>query len=329
MLPVPLILTRRQALALAVAGFAATLPAFAQDIDFHTWLAAFKQEAIAAGIKPATLEAAFAGVEPLQRVLDLDHQQPETTITFEQYLNRVLSPERIKAGRKHLAENRALLNKVGRTYGVQPRFIVALWGVETGFGAVTGNYNVIAALATLAYDGRRGPLFRKELIDALKIIDRGMFQPGELKGSWAGAMGQTQFMPSTFLSYAADFSGTGRQDIWTDRGDVFASIANYLKALGWDGRNSWGRAVHLPKRFNQALMGGQTLKPVKAWRALGVRGADGRALPPADIQAGLVQPGGDDGPTLLTYGNFRAIMKWNHSLYFASSVSYLADRIGN
>lgn len=306
-----------------------TLPAFAEEADFPTWLAAFKQDAIGQGIDPATVEAAFAGIEPLQEVLDLDRRQPETTVTFEHYLKRVLSPERIKAGRRHLAESRALLDEIGGTYGVQPRFIVALWGIETGFGAVTGHFNVIAALATLAFDGRRGAYFRGELIAALKILDRGLFRPGELKGSWAGAMGQTQFMPSNFLAYAVDYSGTGRQDIWTDRADVFASIANYLKALGWDGTSGWGRPVRLPRRFDQSLLGGQSLKPVNAWRALGVRRADGGALPPAALEAGLIQPGGSGGPILLTYGNFRAIMKWNHSLYFAASVSYLADRIGS
>jgi membrane-bound lytic murein transglycosylase B len=320
-------LTRRQAIALAAAtGFAAIGPARAADTDFATWLAAFKAEAVQQGISPKTVEAAFVGVEPIQHVIELDHRQPETTITFATYIERVVTAKRVEAGRQHLADNRALLDEIGGKYNVQPRFIVALWAVETGFGAVMGDFNVVAALATLAYDGRRGAFFRKELIAALKILDQGRFRPDELKGSWAGAMGQTQFMPSSFLSYAVDYSGTGRQDIWNDRADVFASIANYLKSCGWNGANTWGRPAKLPKRFDPALLGGQTLKSVDSWAALGVRRTDGGTLPHADIEAGLVQPGGAAGPTLLTYGNFRAIMKWNRSLYFATAVSYLADR---
>jgi membrane-bound lytic murein transglycosylase B len=324
---VPFALTRRQALVFAAAaGIAGALPARAQDADFLTWLAAFKQEALQQGISRQTVEAAFVGVEPLQHVLELDRRQPESTITFQTYIERVVTSKRVEAGRQHLAENRTLLDAIGSKYGVQPRFIVALWAVESGFGAVQGDFNVVASLATLAYDGRRGALFRKELIAALKILDQGRFKPDELKGSWAGAMGQTQFMPSTFLSYAVDYSGTGRQDIWTDRADALASIANYLKSCGWNGAITWGRDAKLPKHFDADLLGGQTLKTVDAWAVLGVRRSDGGALPKGDIEAGLVQPGGAAGPTLLTYGNFRAIMKWNHSVYFATAISYLADR---
>jgi membrane-bound lytic murein transglycosylase B len=318
---------RRQMLQLAaVAGLAAIVPARAAETDFATWLADFKREAVEQGIRPETIEAAFDGIEPVQHVLDLDRRQPEATVTFAQYIKRVLTPERIAAGRRHLAENRALLAEIGGRYNVQPRFIVALWAVESGFGAVMGDFNVVAALATLAYDGRRGAFFRGELIAALKILDQGHIQPGELKGSWAGAMGQTQFMPSSFLRYAVDYSGTGRQDIWTDRADVFASIANYLKSGGWNGAVGWGRAVRLPRYFDAGGLDGQALKPVESWQALGVRRADGGALPGTGLEAGLVQPGGPAGPTLMTYGNFRVIMKWNRSLYFATSVSYLADR---
>ena len=325
-------LDRRQALLLAAACSlaaivpAAIVPAGAADQDFATWLAAFKAEAIAQGIRKETVEAAFVGVEPIPHVLELDRRQPETTITFTTYVQRVVTADRVEAGRRHLAENRKLLDEVGARYNVQPRFIVALWAVESGFGVVMGDFNVVAALATLAYDGRRGAFFRKELIAALKILDQGHFQPGELKGSWAGAMGQTQFMPSSFLSYAVDYNGNGRQDIWTDHADVFASIANYLKSCGWNGAIGWGRAVKLPKRFDSTALDGKTLKTVDGWRALGVRRSDGGELPHADLEAGLVQPGGTAGPTLMTYGNYRAIMKWNHSLYFATAVSYLADR---
>ncbi len=327
--------TRRQILVrlAASAAMASTAtgglirPALAADQDFATWLAAFRQEALGAGIHPATLDAAFAGVQPLPRVLELDQRQPETTITFDTYITRVVSDARVQAGRQHLADDRQLLDEVGAKYGVQPRFIVALWAIETDFGRVQGDYPIVASLATLAYDGRRGAFFRKELIAALKILDQGHIKPEELRGSWAGAMGQTQFMPSTFLAYAVDYGGTGKQDIWHDKRDALASIANYLGNLGWSADYTWGRPVKLPARFDATQLGGQVLKPVDQWAALGVRRADGGPLPAAAIDAGLVQPGGADGPTLMVYGNFRAIMKWNRSLYFATAVSYLADRI--
>ncbi|MDB5362165.1 MAG: lytic murein transglycosylase [Rhodospirillales bacterium] len=302
-------------------------PVLGADQDFPSWLAGLKQDALGAGIGQATLDAAFAGVAPLPHVLELDQRQPETTITFDTYITRVVSDARIQAGRQHLADDSQLLTEIGAKYGVQPRFIVALWAIETDFGRVQGDYPIVASLATLAYDGRRGAFFRKELIAALKILDQGRIQPQELRGSWAGAMGQTQFMPSTFLAYAVDYAGTGKQDIWHDKRDALASIANYLSNLGWSPDYTWGRPVKLPPGFDPALLGGQILKSVDQWRALGVKRTDGGALPQATIDAGLVQPGGPDGPTLMVYGNYRAIMKWNRSLYFATAVSYLADRI--
>ncbi|HVJ51581.1 MAG TPA: lytic murein transglycosylase [Aliidongia sp.] len=321
---------RRHMLALlGGAGLVIARAGQAASDDFPTWLAAFKKEAIDQGIRRSTVENAFVGVQPSARVLELDRKQPETTITFQQYIDRAITQQRVDAARKRLEENRPLLTEIERRYNVQPRFIVALWGLETGFGAVVGDFSIITALTTLAYDGRRGDFFRTELIAALRILDQGRFQPSDLKGSWAGAMGQTQFMPSSFLKYAVDYNGNGRQDIWHDRADVLASIANYLSSVGWDGANGWGREVVLPAAFDPTLLGGHTLRSVDAWRSIGVEPAEGGALPHIDLEAGLVQPGGADGPTLMTYGNYRVIMKWNRSLYFASAVSYLADRIGS
>jgi membrane-bound lytic murein transglycosylase B len=321
---------RRHLLALiGGAGFAFLGRANAADLDFPTWLAGFKQEALAKGIRRETIEMAFVGVQPSQRVLELDRKQPEGTVTFQHYIDQAIDQKRVDTARKHLEENRPLLAAISRRYNVQPSFILALWGLETGFGTFTGDFSVIAALATLAYDGRRGDFFRGELIAALRILDQGRFKPSELKGSWAGAMGQTQFMPSSFLKFAVDYDGKGRQDIWTDRADVLASIANYLSTSGWDGTIGWGREVILPPGFDSHLLGGHELRSVDAWRSLGVTGTGGAALPRTDTEAGLVQPGGADGPTLMTYGNYRVIMKWNRSLYFASAVSFLADRIGS
>lgn len=323
---------RRRILAFAAAALGATvLPAYGQpapgdDKGFAAWLVDFKAEAKGQGISAATLDAAFNGVEPLQQVLELDRRQPETTLSFKQYLAHVVTPARVKAGRRHIAENRALLTEIGRRYQVQPRFIVALWAVESGFGAAMGNFNTVAALATLAYDGRRSALFRQELLAALRIIERDHIAPAALKGSWAGAMGQTQFMPSSFLRFAVDYHGGSQPDIWTDRADVFASIANYLASFGWNGRVGWGSAVLLPAHFDRDLIADSVQKPVSSWRALGIRRADRRPLPRQSMPAGLVQPGGAGGPVLLANGNFRVMLKWNHSLYFAAAVCELADR---
>jgi membrane-bound lytic murein transglycosylase B len=295
--------------------------------DFRSWLESFKADAEAAGISRATLDGALDGLQPIQHVLDLDQHQPESTITFATYITKSVNPQRIETGRQRLAENRGLLEEIGSRYNVQPRFIVALWGLETDFGAFTGGFSIVASLATLAWGSSRPELFRSELVAALKIIDRNHVSVAEMTGSWAGAMGQTQFMPSSYLKYAVSYNHEGYADIWRIRGDVFASIANYLSHEGWDGTYTWGREVILPAKFDTSMLGGKTVRPIAAWDALGVRRADGGALPRAAIEGGLVQPGGKDGPTLLTYGNYRVIMRWNHSNYFATSVSYLADKI--
>jgi membrane-bound lytic murein transglycosylase B len=310
----------------------AVAPAARADEGFAAWLAVFKQEAVADGIRPQTVEAAFEGVQPIPHVIELDHRQPEVTLTFDDYIDHILSAGRIAEGQRQLAANRPLLDEISRRYGVPAPMIVALWGIETNYGRITGNYPVVAALATLAYDGRRGAFFRNELIAALRILDRGRIAPDQLRGSWAGAMGQTQFMPSSYLRFAVDYSGTGEADIWADRADVFASIANYLASSGWTPGLPWGKTVRLPPGFDETLVAnlrptGQ--KPLDDWRILGIQSADGTALLPNAATGSLVQPGGPGGPTLLVTGNYRVILKWNRSLYFASAAAYLADRIGN
>jgi membrane-bound lytic murein transglycosylase B len=320
-----LLLSRVASLFLVLAGLCAVAPARAADEDFAHWLAGLRQEAIADGIRPATLDRALAGLEPLPRVIELDRQQPETVITYAEYLHRVVSRERREVARERLAQNRALLEDIGRRYGVQPRFIVALWGIETSFGAASGRFPVIGSLATLAYDGRRSAFFRAELINALRIVDGGNIDPKEMLGSWAGAMGQSQFMPSSYLLYAVSYSGDGRRDIWHRREDVFASIANYLSQLGWRGDEGWGRVVRLPARRDPALIGMGVRKPLAEWRRLGLRRADGGPLPMSPVEASLLQPGGADGPAVLVYDNYRALMKWNSSNYFATAVGFLAD----
>jgi membrane-bound lytic murein transglycosylase B len=300
--------------------------ALGNDVDFATFIAGVRQDAIASGIRPRTVEVALAGVQPIPRVLELDKKQPEKTLTFAQYIERVVPQSRIDIARQKMQENEALLDEISRKFGVQPRFVVALWGIETDFGRRMGTFPIVPALATLAYDGRRSAFFRNELMNALRIIDQGHITAESMIGSWAGAMGQTQFMPSSFLAYAYDWNGDGRRDIWTNREDALASIANYLSKVGWKGDQTWGREVQLPAKFDPALIGKETKKPLAAWSALGVRRDGGGELPGrGDVEASLVQPGGPDGPTLLVYDNYRAVLKWNNSLYFASAVGYLAD----
>src|SRR5216683_4967205 len=244
-------------------------PAAANQADFPTFLAGVRQDALAAGIKPAILDRALNGLQPIPRVLELDRKQPERVLTFTEYMGRVVTPSRIETARHRLAENRSLLDEIGAKYGVQPRFIVALWGIESDFGRGMGGFPVIGALATLAYDGRRSAFFRKELLNALKILDHGDIAPEAMMGSWAGAMGQSQFMPSSYLSYAVGWRGDGRRDIWNRKEDVFASIANYLARVGWRGDQNWGREVRLPPGLDRSLGGIDAGKPVAEWGRLG------------------------------------------------------------
>jgi membrane-bound lytic murein transglycosylase B len=318
--------TRRHCLAglLALLG----VPARAQEQSFAQWLQGLRQDALKQGIAPATLDRALADVAPIPRILELDRRQPETTLTFDEYIERVVTPQRRDTARQRFAENRALLQDVGNRFGVQPRFIVALWGIETDFGRVTGSYPVIPALATLAYDGRRSAFFRRELMNALLIVDRQHIDPHRMMGSWAGAMGQSQFMPSSFLQYAVSYRGDAAPDIWSRRDDVFASIANYLSRVGWKSDQNWGESVSLPAGMTAPQSAGES-RPMADWAKAGVRRIDGRTLAVRPINASLVAPGGTAGPSFLIYDNFRALLKWNNSTYFATAVGFLADSVDN
>jgi membrane-bound lytic murein transglycosylase B len=304
-------------------------PADAQTGDFAQWLAGLRRDAAAQGVPAATLDRALEGVQPLPRVLELDRKQPESTITLSRYLASVVKPERIEKGRQLKVQHETLLRAVSDRYGVPPKVIMALWAVESGFGDSMGSFKVVDALATLAFDGRRPELFRGELIAALKILGKGRFESDDLKGSWAGAMGQVQFMPSTYLHYAVNYDHAGQPDIWHTQGDVFASAANYLSTLGWKRDESWGREVVLPARFDAGLIGLSTRRTVSDWSRLGVQRVGGAKLPQSTIEGSIVQPDGAGGRAFLVYDNFRVIMKWNHSTYFAVAVNMLADGIGN
>jgi membrane-bound lytic murein transglycosylase B len=243
----------------AIAAAAPHLPAAAAT-DFRAWLQALRAEAGSKGISKAVLDDALTGLQPIPRVIELDRRQPESVQTLEQYLASRLTTTKIENGRKRLADNAALLARVEQRYNVQPRYIVALWGMESDYGRFMGDFSIVAALATLAHDGRRSAFFREELLNALRILERKRMRSVDLRGSWAGAMGQCQFMPSNYLAYAIDFEGDGKADIWTDVADVFASMGNFLGKLGWRGDEHWGYEVQLPSRDSIADWSIQTTR---------------------------------------------------------------------
>lgn len=295
--------------------------------DFSAWLAGLRQEALSRGISEPTLQSALDGLRPIERVVELDRRQPEFVDTFLNYLGQRVNDKRITKGRAQLRAHRDLLRRVRMEYGVPPQYLLAFWGMETNYGATLGGHPVIAALATLAYDTRRGGFFRNELLEALAIVDAGHIGVDRMRGSWAGAMGQMQFMPSTFNDYAVDADGDGRKDLWGTLPDAFASAANYLGQLGWKVNETWGREVRLPEDFDwrQARLGNK--KTVNAWAALGVTRADGKPLPKSIQEGAIVLPQGYRGPAFLVYDNFERIFTWNRSLNYALAVGHLADRL--
>lgn len=295
---------------------------------FDKWLQDFQIKALENGISQATLSAAFSGATVNERVIELDGKQPEKTITFTDYRERILSKTRIQKGREMLRKHRDILERVSSHYNVQPEYIVALWGIETSFGGYTGNFNTVHSLATLAYEGRRASFFEKELLNTLKIIEQGHISAKEMTGSWAGALGQNQFMPSSFLAYAQDYNGNGKKNIWTELEDVFASSANYLSQSGWHGDELWGRQVLIPASITSEMMGRDKKRSLREWSQMGVTRVNGDPLPIVDgMKGGLVAPDGIDGPIYLVYNNYDVLMKWNRSTYFATSVGLLANRI--
>lgn len=308
-----------------------TVNAIASTPTFPEYVGILKEKALAEGISASVVDKAFAKVNYRPSSVKADKNQPEKKLTLAQYLPRAVPQWKIKKARELYKTYYPELKIIGEKYGVQPRFLVSLWGIETNFGGFTGNYNVIDALATLAYDGRREAFFQKELMAALKIIEQRHISVDKMKGSWAGAMGQSQFMPSSFLNFAVDGDNDGKKDIWHTKADVFASSANYLHSFGWDDTYTWGREVQLPKNFDVSLQGREKSKGkyLTQWAQLGLRTVDGQSLPKLkkDIQAWLIIPDGKASDAYLVYNNYNVLMKWNRSYYFALSVSYLADEI--
>lgn len=274
------------------------------------------------GIAPSTTKAALARAERLERVIELDRKQPEGRLSFADYAKGVIDPNRIRRGREMLEIHHDLLEKIRFRYGVPNQVITALWGVESSYGRNMGSWSVISALATLAHDGRRSEFFRGELMAALQILDAGDVELAEFQGSWAGAMGQAQFMPTTYLRHAVDWDGDGRRDIWTSTADVFASMSNFLARSGWRPGERWGRPVLASAKFETGQRG-----TVAEFAAAGLRAQDGGPLPASDLPAVFLRMDGPDGPAFLTYHNFQVFKIWNRSDYFALSVAMISDQL--
>ncbi|MDR9825673.1 lytic murein transglycosylase [Vibrio sp. FNV 38] len=310
---------------------AISLSVVADEKSFEQYVENLKVDAIAQGIDASLVNEALADVQHRPRAVVADRNQPEKKLTLDEYIPRAVPQWKVDQAKALYQEHYDVLKKIGDEYGVQPRFIVALWGVESNFGKFTGNYKVVDALATMAFDGRREAFFKKELMSALQILEQGHIALEDMKGSWAGAMGQCQFMPSSFLAFAADGSGDGKKDIWNSKPDVFASTANYLSKSGWQEDFTWGRQVQVPDSLDSTLQGREASKgkSLQDWSKLGVTRYDGSPLPKLDddIQAWLIMPDDHQGRVYLVYNNYNVLMKWNRSYYFALAVSHLADRI--
>ena len=304
---------------------------------FSEWLIAFRAEAAERGIRAEVLDQALDGVEPVPQILERDRAQAEFTLNLESYLKRRLTPSVVRTAQKMYSEHRSLLTKVGEKYGVSPRVVIAVWGLESNFGRFAGVRPTIPTLATLAYDQRRGVMFRNELFSALEILNRGDIELDHLRGSWAGALGQPQFMPSSYLQYAEDFDGDGRRDIWTSEADVYASVANYLKQHGWTQGENWGREVKLVGKTRTAAEAVPLREagcraermmtnpmPLKAWRKMGIKMMSGAPLPAIDREASLVRAG---NRSFLLYENYDAILAYNCAHTYALSVALLSDRL--
>jgi membrane-bound lytic murein transglycosylase B len=323
---------------------AAVLGAQTQEVavdavqPFDAWLVEFVEEARGRGFGEGLLSSTVMGLEPLHRVVASDRSQAELTVNFERYLSSRLTPPVIRRGREMGEQHRLVLTGIENKYDVQRRFMLSIWGMETRYGRVTGNTPIFQALATLAWEPRRAAFFRGQLFDALTIVNNGYIDAASMTGSWAGAMGQPQFMPSSYLQYAQDYDGDGRRDIWKSSADALASIANYLKGWGWKGDETWGREVQVTRAIRERItdavpqrtdgcfsMRDMTeRRPLSEWSRLGVKLKGGRPLPDADLNAGLVET---ESRSFLVYTNYDAILRYNCAHHYALSVALLADRL--
>lgn len=294
---------------------------------FDAWLAAFRVSAEAQGITPATLDAALAGAQPVERVVELDRRQPEFLQTFAEYLARRVTPAQLARGAAMLAEHAVLLDAVEAKTGVPKSVLVAFWGLETNYGRTLGSFNIPVALATLAWEGRRSRFFEAELIDALRIVEAGHVAALDMNGSWAGAMGHMQFMPSTFRAHAVDGDGDGRIDLWGSVADALYSAGNYLEAAGWRRGEPAAIEVRLPENFDWRLARVSHRMAVRNWASLGVQPADGSSWPTVAGPAAIVLPQGWQGPAFMVFDNFDVVMRWNRSVNYALAVAQLAQQL--
>jgi membrane-bound lytic murein transglycosylase B len=306
--------------------------------EFSAFLVTLKEQALAAGVSAAVVDRSLDGLEPLEIVVERDRSQPEAVLTTDQYVQRRLTRAFVGTAATKAREHRAVVAPIAKKYGIASSVILAIWGMESNFGRFTGTRPIIQALATLAWEGRRRTLFTTELIAALQILDKGYIEPDQMKGSWAGAMGQTQFMPSSYLAHAQDHDGDGRRDIWKTLPDVFASIANYMVAYGWKDGQAWGREVKVPPGGATKLAASVGFRqsgcraareltvpvPLAKWQAMGVRTAAGTALPKVDRAASLLRAGSKN---YLVYGNYEALLGYNCAHAYALAVGLLSDRL--
>ncbi|TWI54244.1 membrane-bound lytic murein transglycosylase B [Pseudomonas duriflava] len=294
--------------------------------SFDQWRERFRQDAMRAGIDTATLDRALNGLSPDDAVIAADRSQPEFTRPVWEYLASAVSPTRVRNGQALLTQHAVLLNRLEARYGIEPERLVAFWGIESNYGSNMGTKNVIRSLATLAYEGRRPEFARTQLLAALGILQQGDITPESMIGSWAGAMGQTQFIPTTYNEHAVDFDADGRRDIWNSTADALASTANYLKASGWQDRKPWGFEVRLPQGFDYAQADMDIRKPLNEWTAMGIQGVS-VALPSAysTEQASVLLPAGHRGPAFLVFNNFRTILRYNNSSSYALAIGLLSD----
>jgi membrane-bound lytic murein transglycosylase B len=308
---------------------ASAIPVFAQtpEADFAACTARLKQEAQAAGISAEVSNDVLDNAQWIERVIELDRKQPEFTTTFSDYYNKRVTPARVDRGRELLQEHAGLLRSISDRYGVPAHYLVSFWGLETNFGSYLGKMAITDSLTTLACDDRRSQFFTAELISAMRIIEAGDASRESMIGSWAGAMGHVQFMPSAFLRYAVDGDGDGRRDQWGSIPDALGSAGNFLSSLGWERGLRWGREVLLPAGFDYSQATRDVKKPLSDWSQAGVTDALGNRLPDIDLPASILVPGGAQGPAFIVYDNFDVIMRWNRSEFYALSVGRLADRI--
>ncbi len=294
--------------------------------SFTEFLDTIHHKALEQGISKTTLEQTLSTLTPNPKVLEFDRTQAEFNQNFWRYLASRVSEYRLNNGKEKLKLHQKILQKNYQKYGVPPHVVVAFWGLETNFGTYTGDLNLVRSLATLSYDERRRAFFTQQLLTLLALIDQEKI-PVDSKGSWAGAMGHVQFMPTNVATYGVDADKDGEISLWDNTQDIFASAANFLQKIGWHRGERWGREVTIPKKFSHHLAGLATKKTVNEWQALGVRTAQGKNLPRSTLNASLLLPMGHKGPAFLVYRNFRAILRWNQSILYALSVGHLSDRL--